>query len=158
MILLSGCEIKKFVFSVLYHSFIMAILFFVADIVKTIFQTRNIDELRKISSHFIGVKRIVFVSVLMLIGIPPSWGFVTEIVSVYALNCISSYCAFIAVAIILISSAYMFFLYQSIFGSWMRSAPDSLDMFHASNIPKNTAIYVLFCLVSCIGICSKAFL
>jgi NADH-quinone oxidoreductase subunit M len=158
MILLSSCGIGKFVFSVLYHSFIRATLFFVTDIIGTIFKTRDTEELRKVSLHFIEVKRLIFMSILMLIGIPPSWGFVTEIISVYSINCISTYYAFIAVAIILISSTYMFFLYQLIFGNWTISTINSIGMFHTSNAFKKIALYTLFCLTFGIGICSRVFL
>ncbi|MDR2074896.1 MAG: hypothetical protein LBP31_01600 [Holosporales bacterium] len=157
IILLSGGGIKKFVFSVLYHSFIMAILFFVTDIIKTIFKTREIDELKEVNSHFIVVKRLALLSVLTLIGVPVSWGFITEILSVYSANCLSTGYALVVVAVILTSSSYIFFLYQSIFSNWTTNTIHSIDMFHASRASKNIVLYTLFGVIFSVGIFAGIF-
>jgi NADH-quinone oxidoreductase subunit M len=158
MILCSGCEIKKFVFSVLYHSLIMAVLFFVSDIIKTVFKTRDIEELQQVTFHFIKVKYLVFVSVLILIGIPPSWGFITEIIAIHAINQISTVYAIVAACVIFASSSYIFSLYQTIFGHWTVSTINVIDMFHISNISKNIVLYILCGFIFAGGVCAFIFL
>ncbi len=158
LILLSGCGIKQFVFSVIYHSFIVAVLFLITNIIKTICKTRDIIELKNIKTDFIKAKRLILLGILCLIGLPLTWGFIVEIISLYASSMISPHVACIVGAILIVSSTRAFYIYQSVFGTWNVNSANSIDMLHISNFSKNTVLYVFFTIIFGIGIFANIFL
>lgn len=152
LILLSGTDKKYFIFSVIYHSIIMTILFFAADIIKTMYKTRLISELRQLTTHFTKIKHFMLFCIICLIGIPFSWGFVSEILSIYSCSKISIYYAYITGGVILISSMYAFYVYNSAFGNSKTVNSSASDEFYISNIYKKTTLFALFFLIILIGI------
>ena len=78
--ILFACNLdtKYFVFSMLQNSIIIAILFFITSIIKSIFKTTMIDEIQAMSNNIINtnIKNIVLPATLALIGVPFSCGFV----------------------------------------------------------------------------------
>ncbi len=158
IILFSGTAIQNFVFSVLYHSFLIAILFFVTDVIKTVFKTRDFIELKSVKFHFIKIKHLMFINTLFIIGVPLSWGFITEIICIYSISNVSTWAALGMAAVILVSSARAFFIYHNLFGNWKVNTVPSIDMFHISNISKNIVIYVIIGVILFIGITPGMFL
>lgn len=158
LILLSGCGVKQFIFSVLYHSFITALLFLIVDVIKTVCKTRDIIELKHTNAYFIRAKRLIFLGILCLIGLPLTWGFITEIISLYAANMLSIYIAGIVGAALIVSAARAFYIYQSVFGGWNVNSVNSIDMFHVSNFSKNAVLYAFFTIIFGVGIFANLFL
>jgi NADH-quinone oxidoreductase subunit M len=117
-ILLSGTGIKNFVFAIIYHSFMIAVLFFVSDVVKMALGTRKISDLRSINSQLVIVRRVIVIAILMLIGCPFTWGFFIEIITMYSAYKISSILVAGSGLVILVSSARAFLTYYGVFGSW----------------------------------------
>lgn len=157
LIILSGCGIKRFIFSILYHSFISSVLFLITDVIKTVFKTRDIIELKNTKTQFMKAKRLMFLGILCLIGLPLTWGFITEIFSIYSANELSKYMGFTTGLILLISSSRAFYIYQSICGPWAVNSANSIDTFRVSNASKNIVLYTLFCIIFLVGIFSKSF-
>ena len=152
LILLSGLGKKYFIFAIMQHSVVMAILFFSTDVIKTTLKTRLISELKTITIHFANIKNLMFLCTLILIGVPVSWGFVAEILSIYSCCKVSIYYAFASAAAILLSSMYAFYLYHSIFGSWKENDKNILNEFHISNVYKQITLCALFFFVVFFGI------
>lgn len=158
LILLSKCELKQFVFAVLYHSFLISILFFIADIIKTVFKTRNIQELKNIKSHFMKVKRLMLFATLCLIGAPLTWGFITEIIALYSASTLSNRVTGMVAVILMLSSVRAFYVYQSVFELWQTNTINSIDMFQISNASKNIVLYTLFAIILFVGVFNIIFL
>jgi NADH:ubiquinone oxidoreductase subunit 4 (subunit M) len=148
IILLTNGGIKNFTFAVLCHSFIMAALFFATDVLENTLKTRNIDQLKLSNIGCHKLKRIMFVSVLALIGLPPSWSFVSELISVYSVSQISNYFVSIIMFILVLVASYIFFIHQSIFGNFSSSVICKTNRF------KLSVFYILFAIILSIGISS----
>ncbi|MDR0942498.1 MAG: hypothetical protein LBM19_02700 [Holosporales bacterium] len=151
MILMSGPGKGGFIFSVIGHSVLMAILFFTADIVKRTFNTRLISELKSIATQFPRVQKLtVLFAFLALIAIPFSWNFICEVISVYAVSKISMGYALVAAGIIIISSLAAVYVYCSHFinisGSAGTGKGDVIDEY------KKFVMYALFGITLIIGI------
>jgi NADH-quinone oxidoreductase subunit M len=128
LIFLSGIGLRYFVFSLLSHSFVLAMLFFSTDAIHTVLQTRSIVDLKKNSPQLVLIKNIMFSNILILIGVPLTSGFMVDIVSVYASYKLSAIYATILVFIILALSTYLFFTYQSIFNQLKNKTDTKLEI------------------------------
>ncbi|MDR0552483.1 MAG: hypothetical protein LBG13_00090 [Holosporales bacterium] len=153
-ILLSGIGIKNFVFAVLYHSFIITILFFISDIVKAAFNTRSMTNLRFVESR--AIKHVMAVVFFMLIGSPATWGFFVEITTMYSAYKLSPiYVAFLGL-IILSSSAYTFWLYYNVFGAWKTGMPN--EIYNKPTASKKLILITLFGIILFFGFMPRFFL
>ena len=83
LILMSDLRSAGFIFVIMYHSILMAILFFTANIVNRLYGTRSVSDLRKLTSQLKEVQRIVLVAFLFLISTPFSWGFISEVMTIH---------------------------------------------------------------------------
>lgn len=154
LILLSGLGIGSFLFAIMQHSIVMALMFLICDSMKRILNTRLISEL-KCSKLKIGkIKRLIFIGFMALIGVPFSWGFISEIISVYAVSRMSFTYSCIIAFIILISSLYLMFIYQSVFsdGNNENNKDISLNSFKITDAYKKTVMFILFSILFIAGI------
>jgi NADH-quinone oxidoreductase subunit M len=147
IILLSGSNTSIFIFSALYHSFIMATLFFITDLIETLFKTRNVTELQGVALPSLKVKGFMLAAVLMLIGAPPSWGFIAEVMTMHYAYHTSIYVAEMVCLCMLVSSSRVLFIYQKIFSKW--STNTEICTNHRSL--QNAIIYVTFVIILAVG-------
>jgi NADH-quinone oxidoreductase subunit M len=150
IVLLGKVGQKYFVFSVIQHSFSIMVLFLVANLIKKHFATRLISELKLLSVNFYAAKKVLLLSFLILIGAPGSGGFIDEIISLYAGTKISLTYAMITGAIILLSSTYAIYIYNSCFGYY--KATDKALRYFYIDLHKRIAFGVLFILILILGI------
>ena len=152
LILLSGLGISVFLFSIMQHSIVMTLMFFISDSIKRILNTRLISQL-KLSRPKIGkIKKLIFIGFMSLICVPFTWGFISEVMAVYASSKISTNYSYIVTFIILISSVYLMFIYQSLFGGEVENNKDiSLNSFKITDNYKKAVIYILLIFIFTVG-------
>jgi NADH-quinone oxidoreductase subunit M len=159
MILLSGTETKYYIFSVIYHSIAVAILFFVAEMIKRVFNTRLIEIIKTQSTKFYGINKIVAAAFFILIAAPFSWGFICEIIAISSIVKISLPCTFIISGIILLSTCYAITTYVRGFGTNKKNTQfNELQKFHINDNYKKTVLYALFGLIITFGLRPTLFL
>ncbi|MDR2666610.1 MAG: hypothetical protein LBB34_00615 [Holosporales bacterium] len=150
VILLGKIECRYFTFSVIQHSFSIALLFFTASLTNKHFSTRLISELKLSSMNFHTIKKTLLLSFLALIGIPGSSGFIEEIISIYAGAKISQICAIMIGIIILLSSSFAFYIYIVCFGYYKTT--DYVTKYSCIDQYKRFAFFVLFTIILILGV------
>ncbi len=158
LILLSGMGKGYFIFTVMHHSLLTSVLFFSANIVKRLYGTRLISELKNISTQLKEVRRVILFSFLCLISVPFSWGFISEILTIQAISKISTTYTIITSGIILISSLYAMHVYNSCFGYWRNGDIFEINDFYVTDIYKKLALFILFGIIIIIGLFPKIIL
>ncbi|MDR0695776.1 MAG: hypothetical protein LBF56_03350 [Holosporales bacterium] len=151
--LLSGLEPKYYVFAAVYHSIEVAVLFFIAEIVKRVFNTRSIKTLRALPM-INGIRKYIFCAFLILLSVPLSWGFVCEVIAIYSATKISIMYSLVISGIVLVSSTYAVFAYNSCFGFAAKKEEQQLALqdFYITDIYKKSVLYALLGIVLAVGL------
>ena len=103
---LANTNNNEFVFSLLAHSVTMALVFLIADIIKTRYKTLYIDRLTNISNK---IWILLLTASLCVTSIPGNIGFVAELQALCNANNYNSTITAIIMAIILLSSCYIMY-------------------------------------------------
>jgi NADH:ubiquinone oxidoreductase subunit 4 (subunit M) len=107
---------NNFIYAMLQHSLISVIMFFTADIIEGLFETRDMNEIRESGLQFRGLRMFLLCIFLALIGIPSTSGFISEIMVIYSVSKVSYIYAIATLLITVVLSTYIFFVYNSTFG------------------------------------------
>jgi NADH:ubiquinone oxidoreductase subunit 4 (subunit M) len=154
IILLGNIGHGGFCFSIMQHSILIALMFFVCDIIKDVYKTRSIEELQKINtikSNTIG--GIIFICFMTLISVPLSWGFISEVISIYALSKISITYSCLTGFAILILSVYTIYIYHLVFGRSKNPKQNyEIEEFKITDLYRKTTLCILLSITFFIGI------
>ncbi|MDR3030832.1 MAG: hypothetical protein LBU35_00390 [Holosporales bacterium] len=153
IMLLGNISQINFIFGILSHSLVIALLFFVTDAMKSVFKSRYIMDLKNSGVCSNEIKKIFFISILALIGAPGSCGFVLETLCVYSIAKVSIVYLFILCAIILFSAIFLFRLYCSIFPS--QGINNAVEDFKFSEICKKSVLYLILFSITFLGVFPK---
>lgn len=153
---------KYFVFSVVNHSILIMTTFLSIDILETIFETKSIKNISNnlLNNEYKPIKFYVFICVLTTIGCPLTSGFISEFVSLYSAQNISLYISIIVGIPSIISSTYIFMVYNRLFQNnktvinenTIKNKINRVDPF------MNISIIILIFIIFFIGICPNVIL
>lgn len=155
LIFLSGVDQRYFIFSLMYHSVLMAILFFTSDLVTRSYGTREIPELKQMKIEHQGLRDVILLAFLSLVSVPCSWGFASEILTAKAAVEISGVCAVAVIAVMLASSAYAVHIYAACFARWGASENAGC---HSGGAVNRYILLSLWVAVFAVGICPDVIL
>lgn len=141
------------------HSILMPVLFFTANIIDKLYGTRSIKELQSSAINLTVVRRVLSLAFFAFVSLPFSWGFISEILTIQLISKLSYLYALFIAFIILISSFFIVYLYNSFlsYKTPSKSAEIS-DTFYITDPYKRIAFYIPFCLIVIIGIFPKIIL
>lgn len=148
-----------YIFSIMEHSILMPVLFFTANIIDKLYGTRSIKELQSSAINLTVVRRVLSLAFFAFVSLPFSWGFISEILTIQLISKLSYLYALFIAFIILISSFFIVYLYNSFlsYKTPSKSAEIS-DTFYITDPYKRIAFYIPFCLIVIIGIFPKIIL
>ena len=104
-----------YVYSIIYHSVLMCLLFCVTDILQNICKTRSLILLKDAIIYSKLNKFIILLSCVLLIEMPLTWGFFANILAIISLLQISYILLIVATIAIIVLSTYFFYLYINVF-------------------------------------------
>lgn len=152
LILISNFRIAGFIFVIMYHSILMPIVFFVANIIKRVYGTRSISALKHTVTQFRSINKPILFVFLLLISVPCSWGFIAEIITIQSISKLSVICALVLAALTLVSSGYAMYIYNSCFGYMKNRDLVEVSDFYITDGYKKLALSLLFFVAILIGI------
>ena len=158
LILLGNLKEAGFIFSIMHHSILMAVLFFSSNIVEKIQGTRSINTLKKTTVQPYEIRLIMLFAFLFLVSSPFSWGFVSEVITIKAISQISIPYTFIFAGLILLSSLYAVYVYSNCFGLWRETETAVVSDFYINDRYKKLALSLVCALIIFIGIFPKIIL
>ncbi|MDR3224564.1 MAG: hypothetical protein LBT03_03280 [Holosporales bacterium] len=152
--LLSGLNIEVFIFSIIQHSILMAILFFSIGLIKDTTNTRSILELQPISCHNLSTKILALLSFMTLIATPLTGCFISEVSSIYAAIKIGTTYGIIVAVGILLLSVYAGYICVSCFNKPTKI----MSIQYGIDVSKKITLGILFGLMLFYGIFPKCVL
>lgn len=152
-ILLNKSGLIYYIFSVMGHSILMPVLFFTSNIIDRLYGTRSIKILASSPIQFSVAHKIISLAFFALVSLPFSWGFISEILTIKLVAEISYLYALFPAGIILISSLFVVYIYNSFLSyKTNTSSQNIIDGFYITDIYKKTAFYIPIILIFLIGV------
>lgn len=139
-------KLQDFTFCLLQHSIAISLAFFTLDKIKSQYETLNTMKLKLCTKDWI----LLMIVILNLIGVPFTYGFISEVISIIYITRYSIVCAAIIAISLLISSSY---LISSLF--MIETIPTNQRQ--KSNIKQDCIIYTLLLIIFVIGLFPKIF-
>jgi NADH-quinone oxidoreductase subunit M len=147
IIVLSKLGKSGFIFSIVQHSFVISLLFFLCDTIEKFCNTRSILALKHSNTQLCKLKYGMLLGTLASIGIPATSGFIAEMLSILSVAKISGlYAISIALGILAMASV-AFKTYVSTFGVWKNSEKQSIF-----NVYESIVIVSLVFMIVALGI------
>ena len=111
-ILLAGNDIKYFTYSILQHTFTMALSFLVLDLLRNNYKCLDFNKLVINKKYELA---LLTISTLIIIGFPFTWGFITETISILSAIQYDIVVAIIIGLSILLYDSYLIYISFTIF-------------------------------------------
>ena len=156
LILFNKSGLIYYIFSIMGHSILMPVLFFTANIIDRLYGTRSIKTLASSAIQLPAVRKIISISFFALIGLPFSWGFVSEILTIQLLAKISYLYIILPASIAFVSSIFIIFIYNSFLTYKINTSTiDIVEGFYITDIYKKLAFYIPVTIIFLVGMFPK---
>ena len=145
LMLLSGIGQKYYIFSLLQHSVVIAVVFLSTNIIKSFYHTRSIAKISSGEKICKNINVYLLYGILALMGCPGFFGFISEILTVYSSFKLSFYVSIPVLFVVIISSSYAFLVYCKFFKN--KSCQEKEDVSAVFSIDKSKKICIVMLLI-----------
>lgn len=140
-------KLNDFTFCLLQHSITISCAFFVLDKIKRKYKTLNINELIIDFNDWL----LLMLTILILIGIPFSYGFISECITIICITKSSILCSLIICLSLLIEASYLVYVLSKI------EIMQKMSILQQRENRQNYILCLLFLVIFTIGIFPKLF-
>lgn len=153
IIALNKTNLVYYTFAITGHSILMPVLFFASSLIERSCKTRSVKFLKLYNTQIFSLRKIVSFAFFVFASLPFSWGFITEIVTIQLAAKFSYLFAILLSGIILLSSFFVIYVYNSIFSCKLNIlTPEANERFVINNVYKKLAFCIPLVLIFLIGI------
>ena len=139
-ILFAGNDIKYFTYSILQHTFTMALLFLILDLLKSNYKCLDFNKIIVNRKYEIV---LLTISTLIIIGFPFTWGFISETISILSAVQYNIIVTSIIGLSILLYDSYLIYIFFTIFKNSKINNKNKLDKLYIIIISLLITIIIL---------------